>query len=49
MRLKSDAKFEEKQICCFMNDKNLGNFDLSTQNSENFPFDWVLLCKVYIV
>ena len=33
MRMKSDAKFEEKLICCFKNDKNLANFDLSTQNS----------------
>ena len=26
MTLKSDAKFEEKPICCFKNDKNLANF-----------------------
>ena len=32
--LKSDAKFEEKPICCFKNDKNLVNFDLSTQVSK---------------
>ena len=31
MILKSDAKFEEKPICCFKNDKNLVNFDPSTQ------------------
>ena len=31
MTLKIDAKFEEKLICCFKNDKNLVNFDLSTQ------------------
>ena len=31
MTVKSDdAKFEEKLICCFKNDKNLLNFDLST-------------------
>ena len=30
MTLKSDAKFEEKLICCFKNDTNLVNFDLST-------------------
>ena len=47
MTLKSDAKFEEKLICCFKNDKNLVNFDLSTRNSQNFYFDWFLLCKVY--
>ena len=33
MILKSDAKFEEKLICCFKNDKNLVNFDLRTQKS----------------
>ena len=32
--LKSDAKFEEKPICCFRNDKNLFNFDLSYQVSK---------------
>ena len=36
MILKSDAKFEEKPICCFKNDKNLVNFDLSTQKSPKF-------------
>ena len=46
MSLKSNAKFEEKLICCFKNDKKLVNFDLSTRNSQNFPFDWFLLCKV---
>ena len=49
MTLKRNAKFEEKLICCFKNDKNLLNFDLSTQNSQNFHFDWLLLCKVYKV
>ena len=34
MILKSDAKFEEKPICCFKNDKNLVNFDPSTQFSK---------------
>ena len=34
MTLKSDAKFEEKLICCFKNDKNLVNFDPSTQVSK---------------
>ena len=47
MTLKSDAQFEEKLICCFKNDKNLGNFDLSTQNSENFYFDGSF-CAKYI-
>ena len=36
MILKSDAKFEEKPICCFKNDKNLVNFDPSTQKSKKF-------------
>ena len=30
MTLKSDAKFEEKLICCFKTDKNLVNFYLIT-------------------
>ena len=34
-----DAKIEEKLICYFKNDKNLVNFDLSTQSSQNFYFD----------
>ena len=33
MILKSDAKSEEKPICCFKNDKNLVNFDPNTQKS----------------
>ena len=49
MTLKSDAKFEEQLVYCFKNDKNLVNFDLSTRNSQNFHFDWFLLCKVYNV
>ena len=31
MTLKIDTKFEEKLICCFKNDKNKVNFDLSTE------------------
>ena len=31
---KSDTKFEQKPICSFKNDKNLVNFDLSTQFSK---------------
>ena len=34
MMLKGDAKFEEKPICCFKNDKNLENFDPSTEVSK---------------
>ena len=47
MTLKSFAKFEEKLIYYYKNDKNLLNFDLTTQNSQNFCFDFFLLCKVY--
>ena len=36
MILKNDAKFEEKPICRFKNDKNLVNFDPSTQKSQKF-------------
>ena len=36
MTLKIDAKFEEKLICCFKNNKNLVKFDPSTQKSQIF-------------
>ena len=36
MTLKSDAKFEDKSICCFKNYKNLVNFDPSTQKPQKF-------------
>ena len=49
MTLKIDAKFEEKLICCFKNDKNLVTFDLSTQSLKNLHFHWSLLCKVFNV
>ena len=49
MALSIDAKLEGKLICCFKDDKNLGNFDLSTRSSQNFHFDWFSLCKVYNV
>ena len=35
MTLKSDVKFEGKPIC-FKNDKNLVNFDPSTQKPKKF-------------
>ena len=47
MTLKIHAKFEEKLICCFKNDPNLVNFDLSTQNCQNFQFDW-FFCERYL-
>ena len=36
MTLKSDAKFEEKLICCFKNEKNQLNFDPSTRKFQKF-------------
>ena len=38
MTLKREAKFEEKLIFYFKNDKNLVNFDLSTQKSQKYAF-----------
>ena len=35
-------KFEGKLICCFKNDKNLVNFDPSTQKSQKFAL-WLVL------
>ena len=49
MTLNSDANFEEKLTFCFKNDKNLVNFDLNTQNTQNSYYDWFHLYKVYIV
>ena len=46
--VKSDTKFEEKSFCCFKNDKNLVNFDPSTQISQTFSL-WPLSGKVYNV
>ena len=45
MTLKSDAKFEEKLIYCFKNDKTLVNFDQNTRNSH---FD-CSFCAKYIM
>ena len=36
MKLKNDAKFDEKQVCCFKNYKNLVNFNPSTPKSQKF-------------
>ena len=46
MTPKSNAKSEEKTIRCFKNDKNLVNFNPSTQRLENLQFDWSFSCKV---
>ena len=41
MTLKIDVKFEKKLVCCFKNDKNLVNFDLSVQKSQKFALSLV--------
>ena len=47
MTLKSDAKFEEKLTCGLENDmRNLAKFQPSTQKSQNWDFDGILLSKV---
>ena len=47
MTLESDAKFEEKLTCDLENDmRNLANFHQSTQKSENWEFDGILLSKI---
>ena len=47
--LKIGAKFEEKLICCFKNDRNLVNFDPSTRSLNNLHFHWFLWHKVFNV
>ena len=49
MTLTSNAKFDEKLIFCFKNDKNLVNLDQSIRNRQDIHFDWFLLCQVYHV
>ena len=46
MTRKSEAKFEEKRICCSKNDRNLIG---SLKSHKKLDFDWFLLCKVYNV
>ena len=47
MTLECDAKFEEKLTCGLENDmRNLENFHQSTQKSQNWNFDGILLSKV---
>ena len=42
--MKSDARFEEKLTLRSKNDmRNLVNFDLSSEKSENLHFDGLLL------
>ena len=50
MTLNRDAKFEEKLTLNSKNDMtNLVNFNASSDKSENFHFDVLLLSKVYYV
>ena len=47
MKLKSDAKSEEKLTYCLENDmRNFANFYQSTQKYQNWNFDKMLLSKV---
>ena len=47
MRLKSDANFVEKLTCDLENDmRNLTNFSQSTQKSQKWDSDGILLSKV---
>ena len=47
MTLKIDTKFEGKLTCASKNDmRNLANFHQSTQKSQNWDFNRVLLSKV---
>ena len=46
MRLKSDAKFEEKLTCALENDlRNLADFHQSTWTSQNWDFGGILIYK----
>ena len=49
MKLKSNAKFEEKRIGSKNDMRNLVNFKASSGKSENLKFDVLLLSKVYYV
>ena len=47
MTLNSDLKFKEKLTFCLKNDmRNLMNFNLSSEKSENLLFDRIFLSKV---
>ena len=50
MKMKRDAKFGEESICRFKTEiTHSANLDLSTQKSQNFDFNRLVLSKVYIV
>ena len=47
MTLERGAKFTEKLTCGLENNmRNLANFHQSMQNSQNWDFHWILLCKL---
>ena len=46
MTTKSDSNFEEKLICLKNNMRNLTNFNLSSEKSENLHFDEIFLSKL---
>ena len=48
MTLKIDAKFEEKLICCFKNDKNLVKFNASTWKSPKLALSFAA-CAKYLI
>ena len=45
MTMKSDSNFEEKLTCLKNNMRNLMNFNLSSEKSENLHFDGIFLSK----
>ena len=48
MSLKNDPNFEEKLTFCLKNDmRNLMNFNLSSEKSENLHFDGYF-CQKYV-
>ena len=46
--MKSDVKFEEKLIFCFKNNKDLVNFNPSTQKSQKYCTLIGSFCAKYI-
>ena len=46
MTLKIDAKFEEKLICCFKNDKDFVKLDPSTRKSQKFVLSLVSIVQI---
>ena len=49
MTLKIDAKFEEKLVCCFKNDKNLVKFDSSTKKTKKFALSVCSYWAKYLI